>query len=29
MIAANILGYYWVDCKSNPAVFVSKYWSYP
>jgi hypothetical protein len=29
MIAANILGYYLVDCKNNPADFVSKHWSYP
>jgi hypothetical protein len=29
MIAANILGYYWIDGKLNPADIVSKYWSYP
>jgi hypothetical protein len=29
MIAANILGYYLVDGKNNPADFVSKHWSYP
>jgi hypothetical protein len=27
MIAANILGYYWVDGKNNPA-FASKNWNY-
>ena len=29
MIAAKILGYYWVDGKSNPADIVNKHWSYP
>jgi hypothetical protein len=29
MIAAKILGYYWVDGKKNPADIVSKHWSYP
>jgi hypothetical protein len=29
MIAAGILGYYWVDGKKNPADIVSKHWSYP
>jgi hypothetical protein len=29
LIAANILGYYWVDGKNNPADCVSKHWSYP
>jgi hypothetical protein len=29
MIAANILGYYWIDGKKNPADTVSKHWSYP
>jgi hypothetical protein len=29
MIAANILWYYWIDGKNNPADFVSKQWSYP
>jgi hypothetical protein len=29
MIAANVLGYYWVDGKNNPADIVSKHWSYP
>jgi hypothetical protein len=29
MIAAKILGYYWIDGKSNPADIVSKHWSYP
>jgi hypothetical protein len=29
MIAANILGYYWIDDKNNPADIVSKHWSYP
>jgi hypothetical protein len=29
MIAAKILGYYWIDRKKNPADIVSKHWSYP
>jgi hypothetical protein len=29
MIAAKILGYYWIDGKLNPADIVSKHWSYP
>jgi hypothetical protein len=29
MIAARILGYYWIDGKENPADIVSKHWSYP
>jgi hypothetical protein len=29
MIAARILGYYWIDGKDNPADIVSKHWSYP
>jgi hypothetical protein len=29
MIAANILGYYWVDDENNPPDIVSKHWSYP
>ena len=29
MIAARVLGYYWVDGESNPADIVSKHWSYP
>jgi hypothetical protein len=29
MIAAKILGYYWIDGKKNPAEIVSKHWSYP
>jgi hypothetical protein len=29
MIAANILGYYWIDGKKNPAYIVSKHKSYP
>ena len=29
MIAAKILGYYWIDGKTNPADIVSKHWSYP
>jgi hypothetical protein len=29
MIAAKILGYYWIDGKKNPADIVSKHWSYP
>ena len=28
MIAANILGYYWIDGKDNPAEVVSKHWGY-
>ena len=28
MIAAKVLGYYWIDGKSNPADVVSKHWSY-
>jgi hypothetical protein len=28
MIAAKILGYYWIDGKANPADIVSKYWGY-
>jgi hypothetical protein len=28
MITANILGYYWIDGKNNPADIVSKRWSY-
>jgi len=29
MIAAKILGYYWIDGNNNPADIVSKHWSYP
>ena len=29
MIAAKVLGYYWIDGKKNPADIVSKHWSYP
>ena len=29
MIAAKVLGYYWIDGKNNPADIVSKHWSYP
>jgi hypothetical protein len=29
MIAAKILGYYWIDGKKNPADIASKHWSYP
>jgi hypothetical protein len=29
MIAAKILGYFWIDGKKNPADIVSKHWSYP
>jgi hypothetical protein len=29
MIAAKILGYYWIDGKLNTADIVSKNWSYP
>jgi Reverse transcriptase (RNA-dependent DNA polymerase) len=28
LIAAKILGYYWIDGKSNPADIVSKHWGY-
>ena len=28
MIAAKVLGYYWIDGKSNPADIVSKHWGY-
>ena len=28
MIAAGILGYYWIDGKNNPADIVSKHWGY-
>ena len=28
MIAAKILGYYWIDGKDNPADIVSKHWGY-
>ena len=28
MIAAKILGYYWIDGKLNPADIVSKHWAY-
>ena len=28
MIAAGILGYYWIDGKKNPADIVSKHWGY-
>jgi hypothetical protein len=27
-IAAKIIGYYWIDGKSNPADIVSKHWGY-
>jgi hypothetical protein len=29
MIAAKILGYYWIDGKLNPSDIVSKQWAYP
>jgi hypothetical protein len=29
MIAAKILGYYWIGAKMNPADIVSKHWAYP
>jgi hypothetical protein len=29
MIAAKILGYYWIDGKRNPADIVRKHWAYP
>jgi hypothetical protein len=29
MIAANIMGYYWIDGKMNPAEILSKHWAYP
>ena len=28
MIAAKVLGYYWIDGKSNPADIVTKHWGY-
>ena len=28
-IAARIIGYFWIDGKTNPADIVSKHWSYP
>jgi hypothetical protein len=28
MIAADVLGYYWIDGKDNPADVVSKHWGY-
>jgi hypothetical protein len=28
MIAADILGYYWIDGKHNPADVVSKHWGF-
>jgi hypothetical protein len=28
MIAAKVLGYYWINGKSNPADIVSKHWGY-
>jgi hypothetical protein len=28
MIAAKILGYYWIDGKKNPADVVSKHWGH-
>jgi hypothetical protein len=28
MIAAKILGYYWIEGKANPADIVSKHWDY-
>jgi hypothetical protein len=28
MIAAKVLGYYWIDGKNNPADIVSKHWGY-
>jgi hypothetical protein len=29
MIAAKVLGYYWIDGKMNPADILSKHWAYP
>ena len=29
MIAAKVLGYYWIERKKNPSDIVSKHWSYP
>jgi hypothetical protein len=29
MIAAKILGYYWINGKMNPADIVIKHWAYP
>jgi hypothetical protein len=28
MIAADILGYYWIDGKNNPANIVSNHWGF-
>jgi hypothetical protein len=28
MIAAKVLGYYWIDGKKNPADVVSKHWGH-
>jgi hypothetical protein len=28
MIAARVLGYYWINGKHNPADIVSKHWGY-
>ncbi len=28
MIAAKVLGYYWIDGKDTPADIVSKHWGY-
>jgi hypothetical protein len=28
MIAAKVLGYYWIDGKMNPVDIVSKHWAY-
>jgi hypothetical protein len=27
-IAAGMVNFYWIDCKSNPAYIVSKHWAY-
>jgi hypothetical protein len=29
MIAAKILGYYWIDGKLNPTDIANKHWAYP
>jgi hypothetical protein len=28
LLAAKIVGYYWIDGKKNPAVVVSKHWGH-
>jgi hypothetical protein len=29
LLQQNVLGYYWIDGKANPADIVSKHWGYP